>query len=468
MLPTFPCIHTKNEVPIKNISIGEYYYIQSGDDLFHGKVDHAIKQCVQVSSHRKIGLSDLVGIPNGSASYFTATSVFSTFRWRFGEPEELMDEVNICTTVNPSKTVMAAGMSNNTVILWDLVTLQIIQTLGKPTSEWVMCVKYNPRSNMIAAASTDSSVRIWCTLTFELLHLIPYQGTYVNDLSFTPDGSIIVFNGGGNEQGHFKIVFWSLGTNAECINHQPIGKYLSWFHNPVNGDDSVTPDDFDDDDNVYVNSFDLKECNQKIFMVAGITIQAGVSAVALWEFQKGYFSSRMVNFRKFSNVFTKIICHPSGNMVFACGIDGDIYVLGCPDLNILYTITIASDVYPSETAIITAFSLNAGGNKLIASTREGSTHIYNVGERRFEWTRFVEDPENYDEELDVAMMVEFGLGETHYISCSAYEITRAPFKKAIFIADEFLIEQAAVWFERGLPDTAKWLIREFVSGVAKI
>lgn len=470
MLPTIPCIHPKNEVPIKNISIGEYYYIQSGDDLFHGKVDHAIKQCVQVSSHRKIGLNDLVGIPNGDATYLTGTSVFSTFRWRFGEPEELMEEVNICTTVNLEKTVLATGMSNNTVILWDLVTLQIIQILGKPTSEWVMCVKYNTRSTMIAAGSTDSSVRIWCTITFELLHLIPYQGTYVNDLSFSPDGSIIIFNGGGNNEKQRKIMFWSLGTNAECINYHPIGKCLSWFHNPANGKDSVTPDHFDEDDNVHVNSFDLCECNQKIFMIASITINAGVSAVALWEFQKGYFSSRMINLRRFSNVFTKIIYHPSNGTAFACGIDGDIHVLEIPSLTSLYTIRALSEGISEaiRSGQFNAFSLNSTGDKLIASTREGGTHVYNIGERRVEWSGFAADPENYDEELDVAMMVEFGLGETHYISCSAYELTRVPFKKTILIADEFRVEQVADWFGRALPDTAKWLIREFVSGVTKI
>lgn len=465
MLPTFPCIHPKNEVPIKNISIGEYYYIQSGDDLFHGKVDHAIKQCVQVSSHRKIGAQCADG-----ATYLTGTSVFSTFRWRFGEPEELMEEVNICTTVNLEKTVLAAGMSNNTVILWDLVTLQIIQILGKPTSEWVMCVKYNPRSTMIAAGSTDSSVRIWCVCTFDLLHLIPYHGTYVNDLSFTPDGSFLAFNGGGNDTNQFKIMFWSLGANAECINHQPIGKCLSRFYNNVNGEDTVLPDHFDEDDNVYVNSFDIKECNQKIFMIACITINAGVSAVALWEFQKGYFSSRMVNLRRFSNVFTKIICHPSTDVAFGCGIDGDIYVLEIPSLNTLYTIR-ASTTEVTRSDQFNAFSLNAAGDKLIASTREGGTYVYNIGERRVEWLSFVTDPENYDEELDLVMMVEFGLGETHYISCTAYELIRAPFKKTTFIADEFRVECFADWCKTGtrsLPDTAKWLIREFVSGVAQI
>jgi hypothetical protein len=203
-------------------------------------------------------------------------------------------------------------------------------------------------------------------------------------------------------------------------------------------------------------------------MVASVTINAGVCAVALWRFQKGFITSKMIHLRKFDNIFTKIICHPSGDYIFACGVDGDIYVLGVPDLNTLYTITVVSASEAIRSGQINAFSLNDVGDKLIASTREGGTYVYNIGERRFEWTYCVADSENYDEELDVAMMVEFGLGETHYISCSAYELIRAPFKKTIFIADEFLIEQAADWVERALPDTAKWLIREFVSGVAQI
>lgn len=478
MLSTFPSIDATKEIPIKNISIGEYYYIQSGNDLFHGKVDHVTKQCVQVSRHRKAisVTSDNKSDKSDKSSVITYTiapTIFSTFSWRFGDPEEMMEEVSICATINPKKTILATGMSNNTVALWDLATLKNIKTLGKPASEWAMCVKFNPQGTMIAAGSTDASVRIWCTVTYTLLHLIPYDGTYINEISFTPDSDILVFNGGGNDTQQFKIMFWSIGDNdvAECINYLPISKFLSFYHNPVNGaNDVVLPDHFNEVDNVYVNSFDICECyngdhNGDALIIASITINAGVSAVALWRFQKGYTTSRMLNLRRFSNIFTKLICHSSGDFAFASGIDGDIHVMQFPNLNILYTISLT-------IAQINTFSLNPLKTKLIASTRDGGTHVYNIGERRFEWGRQAIDPENYDEELDLAMTVEFGLGETHYVSCTAYEIIKAPLKNIVFIADEFLVELIAEWcpgsVSGSLPDAAKWLIREFVSGVAQV
>ena len=388
-----------------------------------------------------------------------------------------MEEVNICTTVNQSKTVLATGMSNNTVTLWDLSNLQIIQILGKTASEWVMCVKFNLKGDMVAAGSTDSSVRIWCTRTYNLLHLIPHSGTYINDLSFTPDGSVLIFNGGGNYGHEFKIVFWSLGANAACINVYYIRQCLVFYHNHSNGPDAVLEEHFSEHENMYVNSFDIGACTKGFFMIASVTINTGVCAVALWRFQKGFTTSRMINLRRFDNIFTKIMCHPSGEMALACGVDGVIYALEFPDLNVLYAITLpTSESIRSDQ--INTFSLNDGGDKLIARARDGGTYAYNLGKRHFEWGCPVEDPENYDEELDLSMMVEFGLGETHYISCSAYEIIRAPFKKTIFIADEFRIEQIADWFEhvvqtktgvhRVLPDAAKWLICEFVSGVVQV
>jgi WD40 repeat protein len=483
MLSTFPSIDSTKEIPIKNISIGEYYYIQSGNDLFHGKVDHVTKQCVQLSRHRK-AIREAIREAISSAvcdatavksiiTYILAPTIFSTFSWKFGEPEQIIEEVNICATINNKKSILATGMSNNTVMLWDLTTLKNIQTLGKTASEWAMCVKFNPQSTMVAAGSTDSSVRIWCTLTYTLLHLIPYNGTYINEISFTPDGEILVFNGGGNDTQQFKIMFWSIGedTDAECINYLPISKFISFYHNPVNGaDDVVLPDHFNEVDNVYVNSFDIcechnSECHNSALVIASITINAGVSAVALWRFQKRYTTSRMLNLRRFSNIFTKVICHSSGDFAFASGIDGDIHVMQFPDLNILYTISLTS-------AQINTFSLNPLKNKLIASTRDGGTHVYNIEEERFEWGRHAIDPENYDEELDLVMTVEFGLGERHYVSCTAYEIIRAPLKNIVFIADEFLIELIAEWCPGSasgtLPDAAKWLIREFVSGVAQV
>jgi len=479
MLSTFPSIDSTKEIPIKNISIGEYYYIQSGNDLFHGKVDHVTKQCVQVSRHRKaVSGATISGATISGATvesvitYMIAPSIFSTFSWKFGEPEQTIEEVNICATINHKKSILATGMSNNTVMLWDLTTLKNIQTLGKTASEWAMCVKFNPQSTLVAAGSTDSSIRIWCTHTYTLLHLIPYNGTYINEISFTPDGEILVFNGGGNDTQQFKIMFWSIGednnnADAECINYLPISKFMSFYHNPVNGaDEVVLPDHFSEVDNVYVNSFDICECHNSecrngAFVIACITINAGVSAVALWRFQKKYTTSRMLNLRRFSNIFSKVICHSSGDFAFASGIDGDIHVMQFPDLNVLYTISLTS-------AQINTFSLNPPKNRLIACTRDGGTHVYNIEDKRFEWGSHAIDPENYDEELDLVMTVEFGLGERHYVSCTAYEIIRAPLKNIVFIADEFLIELIAEWGPGTLPDAAKWLIREFVSGVAQV
>jgi WD40 repeat protein len=450
MLSLFPSINPTSQIPIKNISIGEYYYIQSGDDLFHGKVTHATNQCIEFADHRKAG-STL----RDNASYLTGPSTISTFCWANENPEALVDEVNICVAINPAKTMLATGMSNNQVILWDLKTITIVQMLGENENEWVLCVKFNALGTMIAASSTSSTVRIWSTTApYTLLYLIQHNGAYINELSFAPDNSVLIFNGGGSSDANqFRIVFWSLETNA-CINYIPI---LQETLMPNNMDN----DDLVGDNNIYVNAFEVCGAN---FLIASINIAIGLSVVALWSTNDGQTSSQMVCLKRFHSAFTKLMYDSNSESVFACGTEGDIYVLEIPALNVLYKISLEGD---PDTRINTA-ALNIAHDKLIARTRGGGTYIYNLTQRAFEWYYPVLEPEKYNEELDLSIMVEFGLGESHFISCSAYEITRAPFRQTCtLIADEFRVECVAVYISasNGLPDAVKWLIREFLSGV---
>ena len=444
MLSTFPSINVTKEIPIKNISIGEYYYIQSGKDLFHGKVDHVTNQCIEFTEYRKAGSSSC-----NNASYLTAPSIVATFCWSHEDPEVLVDEVNISVAINHSKTMLATGMSNNQVILRDLNTMKIVQTLGDDENEWVLCVKFNMPGTMIAAASTSSSVRIWSTSApYALLYFIQHIGTYVNELLFALNDSVLIYNGGGGEYvEQFQIVFWSLESN-KCINSIPILK------------ETLAPDNVDrgyfvGDDNIYVNAFEVSPD----FLIASVTVINGVSVIAVWNIDP---PSQRVSLKRFHNVFTKLMYDINLNAVFACGIDGGVHVLEIPTLNVLYTISLENS---PNTRINTA-SLNNAHDKLIARTREGDTYVYNLTERVFEQHCPVLDSENYDEEHDLSLMVEFGLGELYFIACSAYEIIRVPLAPTFrLIADEFRVECV---FIHSLPDAVKWLIREFLSGVAQV
>lgn len=86
----------------------------------------------------------------------------------------------------PGGAVLASGLCDKTVRLWDARTGHLLHTLEGHGDE-VRSVAFAPNGAVVASGSSDSSIRFWSTTTYRLLAtllLLP-GGRWI---IFTPDG----------------------------------------------------------------------------------------------------------------------------------------------------------------------------------------------------------------------------------------------------------------------------------------
>ena len=103
--------------------------------------------------------------------------------------------------------LLASASYDNTVRVWDAATGAARQTFKGHTS-FVRSVAFSADGALLASASYDNTVRVWDAATGAARQTIVLD-SYVNDLSFTSDGSSIQTNRGllrvEGRQGHSQL-----------------------------------------------------------------------------------------------------------------------------------------------------------------------------------------------------------------------------------------------------------------------
>ena len=111
---------------------------------------------------------------------------------------------------NANGTLLAAGINNGTIELWNAVTGELHKVLEdheeSVSSDISMRVSFSPDGNILASESTYSEVHLWDVATGEL-HKTLGQHSQGANMSFSPNGSIIAtYNNAG------ELHLWDVAT----------------------------------------------------------------------------------------------------------------------------------------------------------------------------------------------------------------------------------------------------------------
>ena len=95
-------------------------------------------------------------------------------------------------TISPNGKLIATASSDNTVRIWDALTLQTIFEL-KGHSQYVYYVNFSPSGNLLCSSAGGSVVKLWETHTGKLLHTFQNAngGTFLNNEQWLGTSSLI-------------------------------------------------------------------------------------------------------------------------------------------------------------------------------------------------------------------------------------------------------------------------------------
>lgn len=94
---------------------------------------------------------------------------------------------------NPKSEKLATGSMDNTSIIWDAKSGNIIHVLKGHTGRFnsVSSVSWHPSGKYIATVSSDKTVRIWDAETGENVHVLNLKNTYESRVRWSPDGKYL-------------------------------------------------------------------------------------------------------------------------------------------------------------------------------------------------------------------------------------------------------------------------------------
>ncbi len=92
---------------------------------------------------------------------------------------------------SPDGSILAAGLSNGTIKLWDLKTYKLIDILEGHTGP-IYSVVFSPDGKILASASKDTTIRLWNVKTRKKIKELIGHERPVRSISFNKDGMVLV------------------------------------------------------------------------------------------------------------------------------------------------------------------------------------------------------------------------------------------------------------------------------------
>lgn len=126
--------------------------------------------------------------------------------------------------VSANGRLLASGMQDGTIKLWDLYTGKLITTF-KAYSQPVSTIVFTPDSQIVIAGSNDGNIKLWNVETGELVYNFLDSENPITALAMNPDGEILA------SAGYDGIRLWNLTTHklvAKLSGHSDWVKSLAF------------------------------------------------------------------------------------------------------------------------------------------------------------------------------------------------------------------------------------------------
>lgn len=105
--------------------------------------------------------------------------------------------------------LLASGMSNNTICIWNTHTGKKFHTL-KGHTDWVYSVVWSPDGLFLASGSKDNTIRLWDMKTFNCKNILKGHSAAVKSLVWAPN-SLTLASGSFDKT----VRFWDVKTGKE-------------------------------------------------------------------------------------------------------------------------------------------------------------------------------------------------------------------------------------------------------------
>ncbi|MFO0575619.1 MAG: hypothetical protein U1A78_16610 [Polyangia bacterium] len=113
----------------------------------------------------------------------------------WGEPLETSTDWAASVAFSPDGRILASGMEDGAVLLWDVETRRKRTLLGHRDEVHALAFQDVPRG-LLATASFDKTVRLWDVASGQLVGQLPPQVEGIRAVDFSPDGQILAMASG--------------------------------------------------------------------------------------------------------------------------------------------------------------------------------------------------------------------------------------------------------------------------------
>ncbi len=157
---------------------------------------------------------DMTFTPDPTVAYWDETD--ELYRHTFTRFERIIRSV----TFSPDRNILAAGIDNGTIELWDVNTgeVRILEGHNETVDSSVkMKVSFSNDGNMLASTSLYSEVHLWDVATGTLRKTLGKQSWGATNVSFSPDGNTMA------TYNHTGLHLWDVETYKllQTFDHAP-------------------------------------------------------------------------------------------------------------------------------------------------------------------------------------------------------------------------------------------------------